>query len=99
VSKLGAVGCRVIIPFRGDEVHARHLKPMGDLGGINFCPVSIRSLPDIQHAVADSNVVVNLLGKHYETRCPCRRYPRPPPAPLLRDAPRPPRSPQPMEVR
>ena len=68
VSKLGAVGCRVIVPFRGDEVHARHLKPMGDLGAINFCPTSIRSLPDIERAVEDSNVVINLLGKHYETR-------------------------------
>lgn len=41
---------------------------MGDLGQINFHNMSIRSLSDIEKSVAGSNVVINLLGKHFETR-------------------------------
>jgi len=68
VSKLGQFGCRVIVPYRGDELYCRHLKVMGDLGQINFHNMSIRSLKDIEHSVSGSNVVINLLGKHFETR-------------------------------
>ena len=67
VSKLGAVGCRVVLPYRGDELYTRHLKQMGDLGAMNPLPITIRSLTDIETAVGDSSIVINLLGKHYET--------------------------------
>ena len=43
-------------------------KPMGDLGVINPMAMSIRNLDEIETAVAGSNVVINLLGKHFETR-------------------------------
>jgi len=72
VSKLGAMGCRLILPYRGDELFLRHLKPMGDLGAINFQRTSIRSLSDIEASVAESNVVINLLGADFETRCAIR---------------------------
>jgi len=68
VQKLGAMGCRVILPHRGDELYMRHFKPMGDLGAINFQQMSIRSLSDIQDAVSESNVVINMLGARFETR-------------------------------
>jgi NADH dehydrogenase (ubiquinone) 1 alpha subcomplex subunit 9 len=67
VNRLGKMGCRIIVPHRGDEIYARHLKPMGDLGAVNFYDMSIRSVEEIETAVAGSNVVVNLLGKHFET--------------------------------
>ena len=67
VNRLGKTGTRVVVPFRGDEKDVRHLKVMGDLGVVNFVETSIRSLEQIEAAVADADVVVNLLGKHYET--------------------------------
>ena len=30
------IGSRCVVPYRGDEVDIRHLKPCGDLGVINF---------------------------------------------------------------
>ena len=67
VNRLGKTGTRVVVPFRGDEKDVRHLKVMGDLGVVNFVETSIRSLEQIEAAVADADVVINLLGKHYET--------------------------------
>jgi len=67
INRLGKMGCRVIVPFRGDEIMVRHLKPMGDLGVVNFFDMSIREPEQIEEAVAGSNIVINLLGKHFET--------------------------------
>jgi len=67
VNRLGKMGCRVVVPFRGDEIMLRHLKPMGDLGVVNFFDMSIRDPDQIEEAVAGSNIVINLLGKHFET--------------------------------
>ena len=66
-SRLGAMGARMLIPYRGDEIYTRHLRPMADLGGINFYDMSIRKVEEIERAVAGSSVVINLLGKHLET--------------------------------
>jgi len=70
VSRLGAAGCRVIVPYRGDEHTIRHLKPMADLGQMNLFRMSIRNVDDIEEAVAGINLVINLLGngKQAETR-------------------------------
>ena len=67
VNRLGRIGTRCILPHRSDEVDVRHLKLAGDLGAIYPVESSIRSLADIEDAVADSNVVINLIGKHFET--------------------------------
>ena len=67
INRLGKMGCRVVVPFRGDEIMLRHLKPMGDLGVVNFFDMSIRDPDQIEEAVAGSNIVINLLGKHFET--------------------------------
>lgn len=67
VNKFGKIGSRVIIPHRGDEVDVRPLKLAGDLGMVQAHESSIRSLDDITSAVEGSNIVINLLGKHFET--------------------------------
>jgi len=67
VNRFGKIGTRCVIPHRGDDVDVRHLKLAGDLGVVNPVEMSIRSLHDIEAAVAGSNVVINLLGKHVET--------------------------------
>ncbi|KAL1528012.1 hypothetical protein AB1Y20_009383 [Prymnesium parvum] len=67
VTRLGKIGSTVVLPYRGDEIYTRKLKPMGDLGQMNTFRMSIRKPEDIERAVAGSNVVINLLGHHLET--------------------------------
>ena len=65
VNKFGRIGSKCILPHRGDEVDVRHLKLAGDLGVIHAYESTIRSVDEIERAVAGSNVVVNLIGKHF----------------------------------
>lgn len=67
INRLGKVGSRVVVPYRGDEVDVRPLKLAGDLGMIHLLPTSIRSLDEIEQAVDGCNVVINLLGRHLES--------------------------------
>lgn len=68
VNRLGRVGSQVIAPYRGDEHDYRHLRPMGDLGQIVFPSYNLRDVESITKAVKYSNVVINLIGRDYETR-------------------------------
>lgn len=67
INRLGKMGTRVVVPYRGDEVDVRALKLAGDLGMVQLLPTSIRSIEDIEAAVDGCNVVVNLLGRHIES--------------------------------
>jgi NADH dehydrogenase (ubiquinone) 1 alpha subcomplex subunit 9 len=67
VNRFGKIGTRVILPHRGDDGDITKLKLAGDLGVVNPIESTIRSLADIEAAVAESNVVINLVGKHFET--------------------------------
>lgn len=67
VNQLGRIGSQVIVPYRGDELASRHLKLMGDLGQIVPRPFELRDEQSIHDSVQNSNVVINLMGKHYET--------------------------------
>ncbi|KAG6831010.1 hypothetical protein H0H87_006583 [Tephrocybe sp. NHM501043] len=64
VSKLAKQGTQVIIPYR-DEDEARHFKPMGDLGQIEW---DIRSEDQIAECVRHSDIVYNLAGRDFETK-------------------------------
>ncbi|KAK4536070.1 hypothetical protein CDCA_CDCA07G2095 [Cyanidium caldarium] len=68
VNRLGRMGSTVFVAWRGDELDYRHLKPMGDLGQINPVEVEARNMHSLQRAVAGSNVVINLIGKWFDTR-------------------------------
>jgi len=68
VNQLGRSGTQVVVAWRGDELENRHLKPMGDLGQIVPMEWEMRYEPSIYAAVKHSDVVINLTGKHYETR-------------------------------
>jgi len=74
-NELGKVGSRVYAPFRGDEMEVRHLKPSFDLGQLGLLPFSPRDRESIYESVKKSDVVINLIGKHYETKhfVPTRR--------------------------
>jgi len=68
VNRLGKIGSQVIVPYRGEETAFRHLKVMGDLGQIAPVWFDLRDKETVRRAVQYSNVVINLLGKRWETR-------------------------------
>lgn len=67
VNQLGRIGSQVSTPYRGDELYSRHLKVMGDLGQIIPMPFELRDEDSVRDAIRGSSVVINLLGKHFET--------------------------------
>ncbi|CAN0105693.1 unnamed protein product, partial [Phaeothamnion confervicola] len=69
-NKLGQIGTRCYLPNRGCEMETRFLKPMFDLGQAWFPFYHPDDEPSIRAAIADADVVVNLIGKYYETRHP-----------------------------
>ena len=68
VNHIGKSGSRMILPSRCNENARQHLKVMGDLGQIVNLDYSIRDDDAIKYAVERSNVVVNMVGREWETR-------------------------------
>ncbi|EEC74241.1 hypothetical protein EE612_014462 [Oryza sativa] len=68
VQQLAKMGSQVLVPFRGSEDCHRHLKLMGDLGQIVPMKYNPRDVDSIKAVMAKSNVVINLIGREYETR-------------------------------
>ncbi|ELV09161.1 NADH dehydrogenase [ubiquinone] 1 alpha subcomplex subunit 9, mitochondrial [Tupaia chinensis] len=67
VNYLGRMGSQVIVPHRCEAYDVMHLRPMGDLGQILFLEWSGRDKDSIRQAVEHSNVVINLVGRDWET--------------------------------
>ncbi|TSS60393.1 NADH dehydrogenase [ubiquinone] 1 alpha subcomplex subunit 9, mitochondrial [Bagarius yarrelli] len=63
----GRIGSQVVIPYRCDQYDLMYLRPMGDLGQIIFMEWDARDKESIKRAIAHSNVVINLVGKEWET--------------------------------
>lgn len=55
---------------RGDDMEMRHLKLAFDLGRTRFVFYSPRDRESVKNVIADADVVVNLIGKYYETGQP-----------------------------
>ncbi|XP_030546642.2 NADH dehydrogenase [ubiquinone] 1 alpha subcomplex subunit 9, mitochondrial [Rhodamnia argentea] len=68
VQQLAKMGSQVLVPFRGSEDSHRHLKLMGDLGQIVPMQFNPRDESSIKAVMAKANVVINLIGREYETR-------------------------------
>ena len=68
VNHLGRMGSQVIIPYRCDVYDIMHLRLMGDLGQLTFLEWDARDKDSIRKAVQHSNVVINLIGREWETR-------------------------------
>eukprot|EP00949_MAST-11_sp_MAST-11-sp1_P002568 g2568.t1 len=68
VNALGKEGHTMLIPYRGDDMEWRHLKPLGDLGKVNPMPYSPRDEDSMREAIRGCDVVINLVGKYYETK-------------------------------
>ncbi|CAI5986536.1 unnamed protein product [Closterium sp. NIES-64] len=68
VQQLARSGSQVMVPYRCLEDDHRHLKLCGDLGQVVPMPFDVRSDESIAAAIAKSNVVINLIGRDFETR-------------------------------
>lgn len=68
VSRLARMGSQIIIPYRGDSYDAKDLKVAGELGQILLLPYHLRDEESIRKSMKYSNVVINLVGRNYETR-------------------------------
>lgn len=69
-SHLGTHGVLAYIGNRGDDLELRHLKPMFDLGRSRHVFYSPHDRDSMAEVIADADVVVNLIGKHYATHAP-----------------------------
>ncbi|KAI4884380.1 hypothetical protein NFI96_011225 [Prochilodus magdalenae] len=67
VNRLGRIGSQVVVPHRCDPYDLMYLRPMGDLGQIIFMEWDARNKESIKRAIAHSNVVINLVGREWET--------------------------------
>lgn len=68
VGRLGRSGSQVVAPYRCHEDEVRRLKVMGDLGQISAVPFDATNGDELRELMAHSNVVINLIGKDWETR-------------------------------
>lgn len=59
---------QLILPYRGDHYDNLRLKLVGDLGQVLFVPYDLRDEESIYKAIQYSNVVINLVGRDWETR-------------------------------
>lgn len=59
---------QIIIPYRGDHYDVLRLKLVGDLGQVLFIPYHLCDEDAIRKAVKHSNIVINLVGRDWETR-------------------------------
>lgn len=68
VNQLGKHGSQVICPYRGEPYFMKELKLAGDLGQILFLPFHLQDEESIRKVMKYSNVVVNLVGREWETK-------------------------------
>lgn len=66
-NKFGKIGSQLIFPYRADHSEAIRLKLVGDLGQVLFHFYNLKDLNAIREAVKYSNVVVNLVGRDWQT--------------------------------
>jgi len=65
---IGANGVLTYIGSREDEFAYRHLRTQFELGRSKFKFYSSRDRQSMVDLIADADIVINLIGKHYDTR-------------------------------
>ncbi|KAL1500964.1 hypothetical protein ABEB36_006374 [Hypothenemus hampei] len=67
-NRLGKIGSQLILPYRGDNYEPLRLKVCGDLGQVYFHHYSLKDEDSIRQVIKYSNVVINLVGREWETK-------------------------------
>lgn len=65
---VGSNGYMTYLANRGDDMEMRHLKLNFELGRSRFVFYSPRDRDSIKEVIADADVVVNMIGKYYESK-------------------------------
>eukprot|EP00543_Licmophora_paradoxa_P007704 CAMPEP_0202458898 /NCGR_PEP_ID=MMETSP1360-20130828/28665_1 /ASSEMBLY_ACC=CAM_ASM_000848 /TAXON_ID=515479 /ORGANISM="Licmophora paradoxa, Strain CCMP2313" /LENGTH=395 /DNA_ID=CAMNT_0049079655 /DNA_START=53 /DNA_END=1240 /DNA_ORIENTATION=- len=68
--ELGTNGVLAYIANRGDEFEIRHLRTSFDLGRTRFVYYSPRDKESMKEVIADADIVINMIGKYYESMSP-----------------------------
>mmetsp|Transcript_16441 Transcript_16441/g.27294 ORF Transcript_16441/g.27294 Transcript_16441/m.27294 type:complete len:388 (-) Transcript_16441:167-1330(-) len=69
-AELGTNGVLGYIANRGDEFEVRHIRPMFDLGRTRFVFYSPKDVDSMREVIADADIVINMIGKYYESKTP-----------------------------
>jgi len=67
-SRVGKTGTQVILPYRGDHYDVLRLKLIGDLGQTLFTEYHLQDEDSIMKAIKHSDVVINMVGREWETK-------------------------------
>ncbi|KAL8618992.1 hypothetical protein ACOMHN_018374 [Nucella lapillus] len=67
-NRLGKIGSQIIVPYRGDPYEVERLRMCGDLGQVLFFPFYLNDEEAVKKVMKYSNVVINLIGREWETR-------------------------------
>jgi len=67
-NKMGKTGTQLFVPYRGDYYDVHPLKMCGDLGQVLYQPFNLKDEDSLRKAMKYSNVVVNLIGREWETK-------------------------------
>jgi NADH dehydrogenase (ubiquinone) 1 alpha subcomplex subunit 9 len=70
IDTLGTNGVLAYLANRGDEMEMRHLKTQFDLGRSRFVFYSPRDRESMKEVIADADIVINMIGKYYESKAP-----------------------------
>uniref|UniRef100_A0A7S2VZI2 NAD-dependent epimerase/dehydratase domain-containing protein n=1 Tax=Eucampia antarctica TaxID=49252 RepID=A0A7S2VZI2_9STRA len=65
---LGTNGYMTTMGNRGDDMEVRFLKPMFELGRSKFEFYSPRDRDSMAEVIGDADIVINMIGKYYETK-------------------------------
>jgi len=68
VQRLAEAGAQIIVPYRGTENVFRHLRPLGDIGQVVPIACDVWKPEQVDQIMEQSNVVINLIGKRWNTR-------------------------------
>ena len=67
-SCIASRGVTCMVPYRGEGDEVRHLKQSGDVGKVNVIPFHPRDEQSIRDCIGNSDIVLNLVGKYYQTK-------------------------------
>jgi len=67
-NRVGKNGTQMVMPYRCDEYEVLRLKLCGDLGQVLFSEFHLRDEASIHKAIKHSDVVINMIGRDWETR-------------------------------
>jgi len=67
-SRVGKNGTQIVMPYRCDHYDALRLKLVGDLGQVLFSEFHLQDEASIKKAIKYSDVVVNMIGREFETK-------------------------------